>query len=137
MSVLRLMDLLARRPSERTIATPFKLVWGAVMQTRPTHQITRDVASQLDNEYDLFKMLFGVCTCPDCKDHPVQLYEGPSGGLSSNMFCRNCGHGYNVTPGTLGRAYDIGVNLSYCDNVQVKARRALEQKFAPPDAATR
>lgn len=58
--------------------------------------------------------------CPDCKDHPVKLLEGPSSGMSTNVFCSNCGHGYNISP-ALSRADDIGVNLDYCQNDQVKA----------------
>lgn len=67
--------------------------------------------------------------CPDCKHYPVVLYEGPSGGMSTNVFCGNCGHGYNITP-MMQRAEDIGINLNYCKNEQIKARRALENKFA-------
>lgn len=69
--------------------------------------------------------------CPDCGKSPVELYEGPSGGMSTNVFCSNCGHGYNITP-MLGTAEDIGVNLGYCTNDLIKAKRAIDQRFAPP-----
>lgn len=69
-------------------------------------------------------------TCPACLDHPVKLYEGPSGGMSTNVFCSNCGQGYNLTP-MINSADRIGINMDYCDNEQIKARFALKQQFEP------
>lgn len=69
-------------------------------------------------------------TCPACRTHPIKLYEGPSGGMSTNVFCNNCGQGYNLTP-MIEIAERISVNMAYCDNEQVKARYALQQQFAP------
>lgn len=45
--------------------------------------------------------------CPDCGHEG--FYEGPSGGLSTNIFCANstCGQGFNVTP-IIGTAERIG-----------------------------
>jgi hypothetical protein len=34
--------------------------------------------------------------CPNCKSG--KLYEGPSGGMSTNIRCTICGQGYNVSP---------------------------------------
>lgn len=68
--------------------------------------------------------------CPDCGQSPIALLEGPSGGMSTNVFCSNCGHGYNITP-QLQMAEDIGVNLRYCQNDQIKAQRALDERFNP------
>lgn len=68
--------------------------------------------------------------CPDCGTSPMKLYEGPSGGISTNVFCGACGHGYNITP-MLARAEDIGVNLRYCDDGPIKAARVLDQRFNP------
>ncbi len=31
--------------------------------------------------------------CPDCKG---DLYDGPSGGLATNVICSECGHKFNV-----------------------------------------
>lgn len=36
-------------------------------------------------------------TCPDCGSKKG-FYEGPSGGLSTNIQCIECGQAYNVTP---------------------------------------
>lgn len=36
--------------------------------------------------------------CVDCATKPKYLAEGPSGGLSQNVFCAHCGQGYNLTP---------------------------------------
>jgi len=33
--------------------------------------------------------------CPDCGGR--KFYEGPSGGMSTNVFCGTCGQGYNFT----------------------------------------
>jgi hypothetical protein len=41
------------------------------------------------------KMLKG---CVKCKMHPISLVEGPTGGLCINVFCSNCGQGYNIAP---------------------------------------
>jgi hypothetical protein len=35
--------------------------------------------------------------CPDCHHNPPRYMEGPSGGISTNVFCGNCGAGFNVT----------------------------------------
>ena len=32
--------------------------------------------------------------CPDCGSS--QFYEGPSGGMTTNMKCAGCGHWFNV-----------------------------------------
>lgn len=66
--------------------------------------------------------------CPDCGIKPLQLYEGPSGAMSTNVFCGNCGHGYNITP-MVSLAEDIGVNLRYCTNEQMKAKRFIDETF--------
>lgn len=46
--------------------------------------------------------------CPDCGS-TKGFYEGPSGGISTNIFCANdaCGAGFNVTP-MIGIADRIG-----------------------------
>jgi transcription elongation factor Elf1 len=36
--------------------------------------------------------------CPECKSESHVWYEGPSGGMSTNIFCGKCGQGYNVAP---------------------------------------
>lgn len=36
--------------------------------------------------------------CPSCHLKPPRYLEGPSGGMSTNIFCGRCGQGYNVTP---------------------------------------
>lgn len=35
--------------------------------------------------------------CPDCRSKKG-FYKGPSGGMSTNVFCGNCGQGFNITP---------------------------------------
>jgi hypothetical protein len=36
--------------------------------------------------------------CVECRRQPPKFFEGPSGGLCTNIFCGWCGQGYNVTP---------------------------------------
>lgn len=36
-------------------------------------------------------------TCPNCGSHKG-FTEGPSGGMSTNIFCADCGQGFNITP---------------------------------------
>jgi len=35
--------------------------------------------------------------CPNCGG--ADWYEGPSGGISTNIMCRDCGHWYNYHQG--------------------------------------
>src|SRR5215475_12729377 len=44
-------------------------------------------------------------TCPDCGDN--EWFEGPSGGMSTNIKCAKCGLWLNHTP-VLGLAERIG-----------------------------
>ena len=37
--------------------------------------------------------------CPDCGSDKG-FHEGPSGGMSTNIYCATCGHRFNVTPVT-------------------------------------
>jgi hypothetical protein len=52
--------------------------------------------------------------CLDCgtKD---DCREGPSGGMSTNIFCARCGAGYNITP-MIGIAERIGNNPAAIDH---------------------
>lgn len=45
----------------------------------------------------LFESVIGNNTCPDCGH--TGFFEGPSGGLSTNIFCTNkeCRSGFNIT----------------------------------------
>jgi hypothetical protein len=44
--------------------------------------------------------------CPDCHSHG--FYEGPGGGMSTNIFCinRNCRSGFNFSP------------IGFCERIQ-------------------
>lgn len=50
--------------------------------------------------------------CPDCHARPPQYMTGPSGGMSTNIFCANCGAGFNITP-IIEIADRIGKNERY------------------------
>jgi hypothetical protein len=50
--------------------------------------------------------------CPDCKTKPPRYMAGPSGGLSTNVFCGDCGAGYNITP-MVEVASPVGRNERY------------------------
>lgn len=55
----------------------------------------------------LFRMI-AKPRCPDCGS-TAGFYEGPSGGISTNVFCANreCRSGFNITP-WVGTADRIG-----------------------------
>lgn len=61
---------------------------------------TRIGAATPVTETERGKLWLKIATnyCPDCGHQG--FIEGPSGGLSTNIFCANkeCGHGFNVTP---------------------------------------
>jgi len=44
-------------------------------------------------DYDITFIEKGIC--PNCE--VGKLYEGPSGGLSTNYRCDHCGQGFNIT----------------------------------------
>ena len=50
--------------------------------------------------------------CLACDGKPKSFLEGPSGGMSTNVFCPHCGEGYNLTP-IIPLAERIGKNKSY------------------------
>jgi len=56
--------------------------------------------------------------CPNCEGGP--LYEGPSGGMSTNIRCKICGQGYNVTP-AISLIQNIGVDESWIDEQLVRS----------------
>ena len=56
--------------------------------------------------------------CPNCEGG--QLYEGPSGGMSTNIRCHICGQGYNVTP-MMGLIENIGIDESWIDEQLVRS----------------
>ena len=55
--------------------------------TQPCDKIEMDD----DKLMDLFLEHNG---CPDCGSG--QFHEGPSGGMSTNVNCADCGHGFNL-----------------------------------------
>ena len=52
----------------------------------------------LTNSERLWNQLIDAGGCVDCDKEPKGFYEGPSGGMSTNVFCSQCGQGYNLTP---------------------------------------
>jgi len=58
--------------------------------------------------------------CPNCEGGP--LYEGPSGGMSTNIRCRLCGQGYNITP-AMGLIQNIGVDESWIDEQLIRSAK--------------
>ena len=56
----------------------------------------------------------GTITCPNCES--AKMYEGPSGGMSVNIRCPNCGQGINfiILPGCKGVEA-----LDWCDNIGI------------------
>jgi hypothetical protein len=55
-------------------------------------------APPLRDSERLWNQLIDAGGCVDCAKLPKGFYEGPSGGMSTNVFCSQCGQGYNLTP---------------------------------------
>lgn len=52
--------------------------------------------------------------CPECGCSPIRLMEGPSGGACTNVFCADCGQGYNIAP-SIQWAEKIHKDLRYIE----------------------
>lgn len=46
----------------------------------------------------LWNQLVSAKGCVKCDKKPKGFIEGPSGGVCTNVFCSQCGQGYNLTP---------------------------------------
>lgn len=57
--------------------------------------------------------------CVECHRLPIKFFEGPSGGMSTNIFCGYCGQGYNVTP-IIGIAQKIKKDDRYIEKEKAK-----------------
>jgi len=55
--------------------------------------------------------------CPNCKYD--KWYEGPSGGMSTNIQCGNCGKWYNHTPFGLDFIRDVEETKRYERNKKI------------------
>jgi len=63
-----------------------------------TMELPKNVLVSTTAEGKLYQKIAGG-HCPECGSTKGFL-EGPSGGLSTNIFCANeaCGAGFNITP---------------------------------------
>lgn len=52
----------------------------------------------LDDKHRIWNRLIEAGGCFHCGIEPKAFIEGPSGGMSTNVFCARCGQGYNLTP---------------------------------------
>jgi hypothetical protein len=52
----------------------------------------------MTEEQILWDKIVAAGGCVECKTYPKKFYEGPSGGICTNIFCAHCGQGYNVAP---------------------------------------
>jgi hypothetical protein len=52
----------------------------------------------LTESESLWNQLVAAKGCIKCNKLPKGFIEGPSGGMSTNVFCSQCGQGYNLTP---------------------------------------
>jgi hypothetical protein len=55
-------------------------------------------ATPLSDGERLWNDLLRAGGCVKCDLKPKGFYEGPSGGACTNVFCAQCGQGYNLTP---------------------------------------
>lgn len=75
-------------------------IWGrhrAVKSERPFIKSSTGTPVMETEAGKLFASVGLANQCPDCKSHG--FYEGPSGGMSTNIFCTNreCRSGFNLT----------------------------------------
>jgi hypothetical protein len=71
-------------------------------------------ATPLSPDERLWNAMIDAGGCVECAAKPKFLVEGPSGGMSQNVFCAHCGQGYNLIP--VGHwAQKIHVDKGYCD----------------------
>jgi hypothetical protein len=97
------------------------LAFGPAIMRKIKHKRRRDKGWVVIDEHGthdfagtekakLFQIVGVKNTCPDCRQHG--FYEGPSGGMSTNIFCmnRDCRSGFNVTSfgGGVGTCERIG-----------------------------
>lgn len=64
---------------------------------------------------DLWDKMVQKGGCVECDIAPACFYEGPAGGINLNIFCGNCGQGYNIAP-ILGWAEKIHKDEKYITN---------------------
>ena len=58
-------------------------------------QVCSELCDKVEtNENEIYNKMRTDNCCPDCGG--LKLIEGPSGGLSQNIFCANCKHGFNI-----------------------------------------
>jgi hypothetical protein len=62
------------------------------------NDIGKKYAPPLRDEERLWNKLIEAGGCCDCHAKPKMFVEGPSGGMCQNVFCAQCGQGYNLTP---------------------------------------
>lgn len=55
-------------------------------------------AEPLSERESLWNQMLKAGGCVKCSKTPKGFYEGPSGGMCQNVFCSQCGQGYNLTP---------------------------------------
>ena len=67
------------------------------------HLLDADGTGSNHEEHDLLVKAFQSGFCPDCGIW--EMYEGPSGGMSVNMACGNCGGEFNHSGFTTDRIH--------------------------------
>ena len=77
---------------KRTKANKFPCINCIV---RPICNLSKPCSEIEMNENKLLKFFLKYKCCPDCGSKT--FYEGPSGGMSTNVRCRGCKHWYNMS----------------------------------------
>ncbi len=77
------------------------------------NDIDKKFVSPLNLDERLWNRLIENGGCLKCDERPKSFVEGPSGGVSTNVFCPWCGQGYNLTP-LAQWAEEIHVDEAYC-----------------------
>ena len=62
------------------------------------NDVGKPYAPPLSDAERLWNRLVDAGGCVECRTLPKRFVEGPSGGMCVNVFCAQCGQGYNLTP---------------------------------------
>jgi hypothetical protein len=71
------------------------LVGRAIGKTN--HVLAGDTAPLSESE-ELWNRMVQAGGCTECKKRPKGFCEGPRGGMNVNVFCSQCGQGFNILP---------------------------------------
>ena len=95
----------------------FKTKNKKIRKSKDGEKLTNEEAKFI-KQYD---KKYGIIPCINCREYA--LAEGPSGGLSINLCCPNCGQGINFT-----QFNGQGINFTRFDNIGINEDFIINDK---------